>query len=131
MLRTNTKVYYGDTVRKFFLITTLCISIASTAAEEEAPERYVDVPPPTVIIHSTDSDVEEFDGFEPEITIIRKKNATYQEYRHNGRLFMVKVVPMVGKAYFFVDRDGDGVMETRRDDRSSILKVPQWVIFSW
>ena len=63
MLRTDTKVYYGDTVRKFFLITTLCISIASTAAEEEAPERYVDVPPPTVIIHSTDSDVEEFDGF--------------------------------------------------------------------
>ena len=118
-------------VRKRFLTALLSGTIASLPAEEAPPQQYIDAPPPAAIIHNTDSDVEEFEGFEPEITIIHKKNATYQEYRHNGRLFMVKVVPLVGKAYFFVDRDGDGVMETRRDDRSSILKVPQWVIFSW
>ena len=131
MLATDTKFSYGNTVSKLFLIAVLMSIITSLNAEEKAPDRYVDVPPPAAIIHNDDSDIEEFDEFEPEITIIHKKNATYQEYRHNGRLFMVKVVPTVGKAYFFVDRDGDGIMETRRDDRSSILKVPQWVIFSW
>ena len=131
MLTTVAKSSYGSTVNKLFLMVFLISITISLTAEEEAPDRYIDVPPPAAIIHNSDSDIEEFDELEPEITIIHKKNATYQEYRHNGRLFMVKVIPIVGKAYFFVDRDGDGIMETRRDDRSSILKVPQWVIFSW
>ena len=50
----------------------------------------------------------------------------------NGKLYMVKVIPVAGPAYFLKDSDGDGKLETRFNDaRNSALEVPQWVIFSW
>jgi len=44
---------------------------------------------------------------------------------------MVKVTPFIGKPYYFIDRDGDGLMESRMSDLYNPTHVPQWVIFSW
>lgn len=68
---------------------------------------------------------------EPEVTIIRKDDATIEEYRINGRLFMVKVIPVVGKPYYLVDNNGDGRMDARMNDLTNGFVVPQWVILSW
>lgn len=68
---------------------------------------------------------------EPQVTIIRKEKALIEEYRLNGRLYMVKVTPDIGKAYFLIDRDGDGRMESRTNDIYQDPNVPQWVLFSW
>lgn len=105
---------------------------AIVLAAEPSKETFVDVPPPPPPAAIPKPDEEEVDpSTEPEVTIIQRKDATYEEYRMNGRLYMVKVLPAVGPAYFFIDRDGDGLMETRMNDRASQIQVPQWVIFSW
>ncbi len=97
----------------------------------EPPEgEFVEVPPPPPAVSVDDADEADAE-LEPEVTIIRRRDATYEEYRLNGRLYMVKVVPVVGKPYYYVDRDGDGLMESRAIDRDSVDQVPQWVIFSW
>jgi len=69
--------------------------------------------------------------FEPEITIIKKKNSIHEEYRLNGKLYMVKVIPFSGPPYFYIDQDGDGSLESKSTSRNSSELVPQWVIFSW
>lgn len=68
---------------------------------------------------------------EPEVTIIHKKEATIEEYRVNGNLYMVKVTPNVGAPYYLLDMDGNGSLETRRRGIRDTMSVPQWVLFSW
>lgn len=67
---------------------------------------------------------------EPEVTITRREGATVREYRVNGQLYMIQVVPDRGRPYYVVDSDGDG----RLDLRGEGLDPPdafQWPIFSW
>ena len=74
------------------------------------------------------------DEVEPEVTIIRRQGTTIEEYRANGRLYMVRVIPDVGVPYYLVDVDGDGSLESRfndDDDFDRVQAVPGWVIFSW
>jgi Protein of unknown function (DUF2782) len=110
------------------------------------PEGLVDVPeaapaPPapiedgTPILGNTAADEEQRrqneEELEPDVTIVQKKDATIEEYRLNGRLYMVKVVPVIGKPYYLVDKDGDGLMESKMSNLYNDPVVPQWVIFSW
>ena len=45
----------------------------------------------------------EFRG--PDVTLIAGEERTVHEYRHNGQLRMIKVVPKRGKPYYLVPRD--------------------------
>lgn len=97
------------------------------AAAEDAPqdlEALPDVPPPPERVQSGET-------LEPEVTIIQKDDATVEEYRVNGNLYMVKVVPVVGKPYYLMDQDGDGKLEDKMTDLYNNFTVPQWVLFSW
>lgn len=67
---------------------------------------------------------------EPEVRIIRKKDAVIEEYRVNGHLRYVKITPSVGKPYYLADTDGDGVLETREDDLSN-QPINQWILLEW
>jgi hypothetical protein len=107
-----------------------CLVIYSAGPAAEAPPALEQIeqindplPPPDLVEHDEE--------LEPEVTIIQREDATVEEYRANGRLYMVKVTPFVGKPYYFVDRDGDGLMESRMSDLYNPTQVPQWVIFSW
>ena len=68
---------------------------------------------------------------EPEIIIKRRGKKTIQEYRINGALYMVKIVPDIGPPYYLIDSDGDGNMDVRKTDLQKTIKVPQWVLFRW
>lgn len=110
----------------------LLIGGAQSVAAEEEFVPIVDVPPPPPMVESVeDAEADPDEELDPEVTIIQRRDGTHEEYRLNGRLYMVKVTPKIGPPYYFVDRDGDGLMETRMNDRVSEIKVPQWVIFSW
>lgn len=70
-------------------------------------------------------------AIEPDITIIRKKQETVTEYSINGNVYMVKITPDSGPAYYLIDNDGDGQLETRQSDLERDLMVPQWLLMSW
>ena len=74
---------------------------------------------------------EEEAEIQPEVVIRKRGENTVEEYRINGRLYKVKVTPPGGAAYFLVDTDGDGLMDTRRNDLNADMVVPQWVLFRW
>jgi hypothetical protein len=67
---------------------------------------------------------------EPEVTIRQEDNRTVHEYRIDGRLYMVKIVPRVGPPYYLMDSNGDGEMDTREDDPNGVV-LPQWILFRW
>lgn len=65
-----------------------------------------------------------------ETVIIRNDgDNTYYEFRINGKISEIKVVPKVGKPYYLVpthEEDGDFM---RKDNPE--MRVPSWVIFRW
>lgn len=67
----------------------------------------------------------------PGVTIIQRDQDTIHEYRAGNQLYMIKVVPKVGAPYFLVDTDGDGNLETRRNELDADVVTPQWVLFRW
>lgn len=67
----------------------------------------------------------------PEVTIRRRPGTTIQEYRINGRLYMVRIIPTRGVPYYLLDVDGDGNLETRYNDLDPRIMIPGWVLFSW
>ena len=71
------------------------------------------------------------DLMEPEVTITRRKDAVVHEYRINGQLYMVKIIPSRGYPYYLMDADGDGLLESRYNQIDPALLVPRWMIFRW
>jgi len=113
-------------------------AIAFAADDLEGLEALPDVPPPPPpIVSGQPMDLDSQQGrpgdsdLEPEIRIIRRTEDTVEEYRFNGKLYMVKITPKFGPSYFLRDTDGDGKMETRLSSIYSDMVVPQWVLFSW
>jgi hypothetical protein len=64
---------------------------------------------------------------EPQIVIRHEEQKTFYEYRVNGVLKEIKVVPQIGPTYYLVPADGNAWI---REDRSQVL-VPSWVLFKW
>ncbi|MFZ5595157.1 MAG: DUF2782 domain-containing protein [Pseudomonadota bacterium] len=103
----------------------MALILASPVWAAEGDTRKPDLPPPP-----TDS----LDGGtvpEPEVKIIQRAEEKVEEYRIGGVLYTVKVTPKVGPAYYLVDTDGDGNLETRRSDLDPRIAIPGWVIFRW
>ncbi|MDX9739573.1 MAG: DUF2782 domain-containing protein [Gammaproteobacteria bacterium] len=68
---------------------------------------------------------------EPEVTIVPRGSDVIEEYRIQGRLYMIRVIPSRGVPYFLVDTDGDGDLETRRNELTEDLLIPSWTLFRW
>ena len=69
---------------------------------------------------ATDGDV-----LEPEVTIQSRGTEIHEEYRYNGQLYMVKITPARGPAYYLIyDERGN----TRRSDLEPEVTVPTWII---
>ena len=100
-----------------------CAALAQTETPQGL-EPVPDVPPPPARVESGEP-------LEPDVRIIRKKDATIEEYRINGNLYMIKVIPVIGPPYYLMDQDGDGRMETNMSELRENYVVPQWVLFSW
>ena len=66
-------------------------------------------------------------SLEPQITIQRRGTETVEEFRIQGRLYMIKVTPAHGVPYYLIDEYGRGDF-TRRDSYDTGTRVPMWVI---
>jgi len=106
------------------LLTALVFSllIGAAQAQEEAP------PPPPMPESVVDAQPRE--DLQPEVTITKRGGDTIEEYSVNGQVYMVKITPSKGLPYYLVDSDGDGSLETRRNELDN-PEVVKWRIFSW
>ena len=115
-------------MKKLALSLFMVLVLANMASAQDNTEAPLDaVPPPPDIPEPLQSG----EPIEPEVTILQKENSTVEEYRVNGRLYMVKITPSVGVPYYLMDRDGDGMMEFRTSNLGDDVVVPQWVLFEW
>ncbi len=69
---------------------------------------------------------------EPEVNIREEPTQTIEEFRSQGRPYMIRVTPRGGlPPYYMVDNDGDGTLETRVNSPSNPPATPRWVLFRW
>lgn len=106
---------------KRLLLSLLSLVSVNTLAAEPAPITE-DIPPPPIM--------ESGQVIEPEVTIKQDEKGTTYEYRVNGRLTLVRVVPKIGAPYYFVDSNNDGVLDMRQQGPVND-SVNQWILFRW
>ena len=99
----------------------LLLGVSSVVADEgEAILQPPTLPTP----------VQSGEPLEPDVNITTDDRGEVHEYRVNGKLYMVKIIPSAGPAYYLIDQDGDGTLESERNGLER-PQVPQWIIFSW
>lgn len=109
---------------RHLLLLALCVALPVLAQNKPPPppglEPIPELPPPAP---GADPDT----SLVPEVTVTKRGGDKVEEYRMNGRLYMMKVTPPNGRPYYLIDRTGGGAM-TRADVIEPGLSVPQWVI---
>lgn len=106
------------------LLLSLLIAAPAAWAQADRPvnlQPLPAIPPPPPEMQPFD------EALEPQVTIRKEERGTVQEYRLNGKLYMVKITPEAGVPYYLVDNDGDGTLESRSPVDPGV-KVPMWVI---
>ncbi|MDP1929466.1 MAG: DUF2782 domain-containing protein [Thiobacillus sp.] len=97
------------------LLTLLTSGLVIAAPPSDRPPELSPVPdgPPGADEAST-------------ITIKPSSQGQVEEYRSNGKLYMLKVTPKVGKPYYLLDPSGEG--RFNRMETLPGLQPPQWVV---
>lgn len=108
-------------MRTLLLLATVLLFAAPSHAREEVP-----LPPPLPDDDAVPADEE----LQPEVNIIRRGEDVIEEYRIDGQIYMIKITPSKGRPYYLMDTDGDGSLETRRNDLDN-PEIIQWRIFTW
>lgn len=104
------------------LLISVLFASAASAALAATPATPVP-PPPTVSAVPGDNPGEA----EPEVRIVHEGEKTVEEYRINGKLYMVKVSPGAGMPpYYLMDEEGNGVM--KQIDPARRVIIPKWVL---
>lgn len=109
-------------MRPILLSAALLLAGSAYAAEQPEP-----LPPPPLPDAAA---IQEAEELQPEVTIRTRDDATVEEYRINGRLYMVKITPTRGYPYYLIDSDGDGRFDTRRNELDP-PSINQWILFRW
>jgi hypothetical protein len=104
----------------FLFMSALCAS--AYAADLPNPAGLQALPPPTLDANEAVD--------EPQVTITKQTEQTVEEYRVAGRLYMIKIIPKVGKPYYLVDDRGDGKF-ARQESTDSGIRPPRWVIHNF
>ncbi|MGZ8256411.1 MAG: DUF2782 domain-containing protein [Gallionella sp.] len=102
----------------FLLLTSVSLNVV---AAQPVPADLQPLPAaPTAYDARNDSD-------EPGVTITQQRTQMIEEYRANGRIYMIKITPKIGAPYYLVDDRGDGKF-ARQESLDSGFRPPQWVI---
>jgi hypothetical protein len=120
----------GNNMRlhRLFLLVLLMLPIASFSAQaadkKPVPANLEPLPealPPPGVIEANPADA-------PEITIVKKGETKFEEYRMHGELYMQKITPPHGTTYYLMKQEQEGGW-SRFDGPAAPLVIPKWVIF--
>lgn len=106
-------------MNRLYALVLLLFSVTAMAATDRS------VPPPPLPEEESGENLTE-----PEVNIIHRDDRTVEEYRVNGQLRYIKVIPKQGKPYYFVDTDGDGVLDQQFNNLEN-PPINQWILWSW
>ena len=69
---------------------------------------------------------------EPTVHIRQEEDRLVEEYSLNGRVYMVKITPAKGPAYYYMDSDGDGQLELQPGDEAlNPVRPVYWKVKEW
>ena len=106
------------------------VTASTTQAQTElGPPDEAAAPVPRQEISEEES--QGFTNEQGEVKIIERGDETIEEYRLNGRVYMIKVTKKGFPPYYLIDRDGDGTMEEQVSEIPDNVKPPSWVIKRW
>lgn len=104
------------------LLPLLFAAFALGAAAQSRPPKLEPLPepppPPPGMLN---------EALEPQVTITKRGEDKVEEYRLEGKLYMLRVTPPHGVSYYLIDNTGNGQW-VRQDSRDAGLRVPMWVI---
>jgi hypothetical protein len=109
--------------------------LAAPLSAQDELEKPPPLPPPGAAGQEGDVPIPpkvQQEQVEPTVTIREEDDRRIEEYRLNGKLYMVKVTPEGGVPYYYIDRDGDGQLEL--DPKQAALDPVQpvyWKIKEW
>ena len=108
-------------MRRFLLPLALfaTTAIAQTGRPADLQPLPAVPPPPEIVPFD--------DALEPQVTIRKREGNTIEEYRRDGRMYMIKVTPEHGVPYYLVDTQGDGNF-LRMESLDDRMRVPMWII---
>lgn len=108
-----------------FLIALLFGAIVLPVAAQTRPPNLQPIPEPPPPPPGMIDDA----ALEPQVTIRKQGEDKVEEYRLNGKLYMIKVTPPHGTPYYLVDPKGDGgFVRQELIGSDKALVVPMWVI---
>lgn len=102
----------------------LVLLVALPVWAQNDPQPLPAVPPPPPGMEAFDA------ALEPQVTIVKTERETREEFRINGKLYMIKVTPAAGPAYYLVDQQGDGNF-SEASIPGPRTKPPMWILHSW
>jgi len=109
-------------MRRYLLLSLLALPVFAAEAPPPKLEAVPEPPEPPMPVQSGEN-------MDADITIIRKGKNTIEEYRRGGRIYLIKVKPVVGPAYYLRDKNGDGKIDVNDLHRGSDINV--WKILEW
>ena len=115
---------------RWIVLTVAGALFCGLALAQKESEKNVDpaAPPPIPPIPPKVPGEE----IEPTVTIKESEGERIEEYRMNGRVYMVKITPIKGPAYYYLDEDGDGELELRESDRKlNPVRPVYWKVKEW
>ena len=121
---------FGDAMRQI-IVALLLSSALSAAAQSTRPKDLRPLPevpePPELALPSPGAG-EEDSSLEPQVTITKRGEDKVEEYRLNGRIYMIKITPPIGMPYYLIDNFGDGTFATGTGGLDQGVRPPMWVI---
>lgn len=118
--------------RKLILLSlggALLLLAASAQAQEN--QTFEKAPPPPPIPEPLPPKVRS-DEEPPVVSIRTEEGKTIEEYRQNGKLYMVKITPIKGVSYYYMDLDGDGSLELQPQENGLNPVAPHmWKLKEW
>jgi hypothetical protein len=108
------------------LVTAGILSCSIAIAQQETPENTDPAAPPPIPPKVPGEEIE------PSVVIKEREGERIEEYSLNGRTYMIKITPVRGPAYYYLDEDGDGELELRESDRKlNPVQPVYWKLKEW
>lgn len=108
------------------LVATSMLSCSLVMAQPETANKPDPAAPPPIPPKVPGEE------FEPSVVITEREGQRIEEYSQNGRVYMIKITPVKGPAYYYLDEDGDGDLELRESDRKlNPVQPVYWKLKEW